>query len=103
MNPLISEGTAMEIEVGEFVIIESQVNLVLGRIVEIKKDDLAKSNLEIVGKIQLLGTIQMDYTLRVSAGVDYYPSINDLIYSAPHEFIASIPEKMQKMKRRLFK
>ncbi len=82
-------------EVGEFVIIESQVNLVLGRIVEIKKDDLAKSNLEIVGKIQLLGTIQMD-TLRVSAGVDYYPSINDLIYSAPHEFIASIPEKMQK-------
>ena len=82
-------------EVGEFVIIESQVNLVLGRIVEIKIDDLAKSNLEIVGKIQLLGTIQMD-TLRVSAGVDYYPSINDLIYSAPHEFIASIPEKMQK-------
>ena len=82
-------------EVGEFIIIESQVNLVLGRIVEIKKDDLAKSNLEIVGKIQLLGTIQMD-TLRVSAGVDYYPSINDLIYSAPHEFIASIPEKMQK-------
>ncbi|TCB49133.1 ATP-binding protein [Acinetobacter sp. ANC 4779] len=82
-------------EVGEFVIIESQVNLVLGRIIEIKKDDLAKSNLEIIGKVQLLGTIQMD-TLRVSAGVDYYPSINDLIYSAPHDFIASIPQKMQK-------
>lgn len=82
-------------EVGEFVLIESQINLVLGRILEIKKDDLAKSNLEIFGKIQLLGTIQMD-TLRVSAGVDYYPSINDLIYSAPHDFIASIPQKMQK-------
>lgn len=82
-------------EVGEFVIIESQVNLVLGRIIEIKKDDLAKSNLDIVGRVQLLGTIQMD-DLRVSAGVDYYPSINDLIYSAPHEFIAKIPQKMQK-------
>lgn len=82
-------------EVGEFVIIESQVNLVLGRIIEIKKDDLAKSNLEIVGRVQLLGSIQMD-DLRVSAGVDYYPSINDLIYSAPHDFIAKIPQKMQK-------
>lgn len=82
-------------EVGEFVIIESQVNLVLGRIIEIKKDDLAKSNLDIVGRVQLLGTIQMD-DLRVSAGVDYYPSINDLIYSAPHDFISKIPQKMQK-------
>jgi len=82
-------------EVGEFVIIESQVNLVLGRIIEIRKDDLSKSNLEIVGCIQLLGTIQMD-TLRVSAGVDFYPSINDLIYSAPHDFIAKIPQKMQR-------
>jgi len=40
-------------EVGEFIIIESQVNLILGRIVEIKKDDLELSNLEIVGRIQL--------------------------------------------------
>lgn len=80
-------------EVGEFVVIESQVNLILGRIVEIKKDDLELSNLEIVGRIQLLGSIQMD-NLRVTAGIDYYPSINDLIYSAPHEFIADIPRRM---------
>lgn len=80
-------------EVGEFVIIESQINLILGRIVEVKKDDLELSNLEIVGRIQLLGSIQMD-TLKVTAGIDYYPSINDLIYSAPHNFIADIPSRM---------
>ena len=80
-------------EVGEFVIIESQINLILGRIVEIKKADLELSNLDIVGRIQLLGSIQMD-NLKVTAGIDYYPSINDLIYSAPHDFIAEIPRRM---------
>ena len=82
-------------EVGEFILIESQVNLILGRIVEIKKDDLNKSNLDIAGRIQLLGTIQMD-SLHVTAGVEYYPNINDLIYSAPHEFIAQLPKRMNK-------
>lgn len=82
-------------EVGEFILIESQVNLILGRIVEIRKDDLEKSNLDIAGRIQLLGTIQMD-NLYVTAGVEYYPNINDLIYSAPHEFIAQLPKKMNK-------
>jgi len=32
--------------------------------------------------------------LKVTAGIDYYPSINDLIYSAPHDFIADIPRRM---------
>ena len=82
-------------EVGEFILIESQVNLILGRIVEIKKDDLNKSNLDIAGRIQLLGTIQMD-NLHVTAGVEYYPNINDLIYSAPHELIAQLPKRMNK-------
>lgn len=82
-------------EVGEFILIESQVNLVLGRIIEIKKDDLDKSNLDIAGRIQLLGTIQMD-SLHVTAGVEYYPNINDLIYSAPHELIAQLPKRMNK-------
>lgn len=82
-------------EVGEFILIESQVNLILGRIVEIKKDDLDKSNLDIAGRIQLLGTIQMD-SLHVTAGVEYYPNINDLIYSAPHELIAQLPKRMNK-------
>lgn len=82
-------------EVGEFILIESQVNLILGRIVEIKKDDLDQSNLDIAGRIQLLGTIQMD-NLHVTAGVEYYPNINDLIYSAPHELIAQLPKRMNK-------
>lgn len=82
-------------EVGEFILIESQVNLILGRIVEIKKDDLDKSNLNIAGRIQLLGTIQMD-SLHITAGVEYYPNINDLIYSAPHELIAQLPKRMNK-------
>lgn len=71
------------------------MNLILGRIVEIKKDDLDKSNLDIEGRIQLLGTIQMD-SLYVTAGVEYYPNINDLIYSAPHELIAQLPKRMNK-------
>ena len=82
-------------EVGEFILIESQVNLILGRIIEIKKDDLDKSNLDIAGRIQLLGTIQMD-SLYVTAGVEYYPNINDLIYSAPHELIAQLPKRMNR-------
>ncbi|CAB1220045.1 AAA-like domain protein [Acinetobacter bouvetii] len=84
-------------EVGEFVIIESQINLILGRIIEIKKSDLELSNLDIVGRIQLLGSIQMD-NLKVTAGIDYYPSISDLIYSAPHDFIADIPRRMNNIK-----
>ncbi|MCK4081909.1 MULTISPECIES: ATP-binding protein [Acinetobacter] len=84
-------------EVGEFVIIESQINLILGRIIEIKKADLELSNLDIVGRVQLLGSIQMD-NLKVTAGIDYYPSINDLIYSAPHAFIADIPIRMSNIK-----
>lgn len=84
-------------EVGEFVVIESQVNLILGRIVEIRKDDLELSNLEIIGRIQLLGSIQMD-TLKVTAGIDYYPNIDDLIYSALHNFIADIPSRMNSYK-----
>ncbi|EPG2129573.1 ATP-binding protein [Acinetobacter baumannii] len=82
-------------EVGEFILIESQVNLVLGRIIEIKKDNLEKSSLDIDGRIQLLGTIQMD-SLYPTAGVEYYPNINDLIYSAPHELIAQLPKKMNR-------
>jgi hypothetical protein len=84
-------------EVGEFILIESQINLILGRIVEIKKDDLSKPNFDIAGKIQLLGTIQMD-SLYVTAGIESYPNINDLIYSAPHELISQLPNKMNKEK-----
>lgn len=35
-------------------------------------------------------------TLRVTAGIDAYPRLGDRIYSAPHRFIASLPELMER-------
>lgn len=82
-------------EVGEFVIIEGQINLVLGRVVEVKKDDISKRNEDALGKIQLLGSICME-TLRVTAGVESYPRLGDRVYAAPHKLVAKIPELMDK-------
>jgi hypothetical protein len=76
-------------EVGEFVIIEGQINLVLGRVVEVKKDDISKRNEDALGKIQLLGSICME-TLRVTAGVESYPRLGDRVYAAPHKLVAKI-------------
>jgi len=71
-------------EVGEFVLIEGQINLLLGRVVEIHLPDSDRrlidsshakvSGLDCIGTIQLLGSIAMD-TLRLSAGVDSYRAI----------------------------
>lgn len=80
-------------EVGEFVVIEGQVNLVLGRVIEVKKDDLSKIKNDALGKIQLLGSISME-TLQVSPGVDSYPRLGDRVYAAPHKLVAKIPELM---------
>lgn len=80
-------------EVGEFVIIEGQVNLVLGRIIEVKNENHFSNKDESLGKIQLLGSIAMD-SLKVTAGVEHYPRLGDKVYSAPHNLIAKIPELM---------
>lgn len=80
-------------EVGEFVLIEGQVNLVLGRIIEVKNENHFSNKDESLGKIQLLGSIAMD-SLKVTAGVEYYPRLGDKAYSAPHNLIAKIPELM---------
>jgi DNA helicase HerA-like ATPase len=80
-------------EVGEFVIIEGQINLVLGRVIEVKKDDLSKIKHDALGKIQLLGSISME-TLKVGPGVDSYPRLGDRVYAAPHKLVAKIPELM---------
>src|SRR5882724_4959369 len=87
-------------EVGEFVLIEGQLNLLLGRVVEIRLPeserlsvDAAHSkvvDLDAVGRIQLLGSVAMD-TLRVTAGVDSYPRLGDRVYAAPHNFVADLP------------
>lgn len=91
-------------EVGEFVLIEGQINLLLGRVVEIhlpeterRSVDAAHSKivgLDAIGTIQLLGSVAMD-TLRVTAGVESYPRLGDRVYAAPHNFVADLPSLME--------
>lgn len=91
-------------EVGEFVLIEGQMNLLLGRVAEIhlpESERLAVDathskvvDLDAVGTIQLLGSIAMD-TLRVTAGVESYPRLGDRVYAAPHNFVADLPSLME--------
>lgn len=92
-------------EVGEFVLIEGQQSLLLGRIAEIRlrdperraitRDFAGKSDLDALGQIQLLGCVSMD-ELAVTAGVDAYPRLGDRIYAAPHRFIAMLPQLMER-------
>lgn len=91
-------------EVGEFVLIEGQQNLVLGRVTEIRLPDAARrtitpsqshsSGIDAIGVIQLLGCIEMD-DLMITSGVDSYPRLGDRVYAAPHEFISLIPLLME--------
>jgi hypothetical protein len=91
-------------EVGEFVLIEGQINLLLGRVIEIhlpeserRSVDTSRSkvmNLDAVGTIQLLGSVAMD-SLRVTAGVESYPRLGDRVYAAPHNFVADLPSLME--------
>lgn len=91
-------------EVGEFVLIEGQINVLLGRVVEIHLPDADRRlidtshgrvpDLDGIGTIQLLGSIAMD-SLRISAGVDSYPRLGDRVYAAPHSFIANLPKFME--------
>ena len=92
-------------EVGEFVLVEGQQSLLLGRISEIRlreperrsltRDFSGDNELAALGQIQLLGCVAID-TLRVTAGVDAYPRLGDRIYAAPHSFIALLPQLMEK-------
>jgi uncharacterized protein len=91
-------------EVGEFVLIEGQITLLLGRVVEIhlpESDRLSVDavhsrvlDLNAVGTIQLLGSVAMD-TLHVAAGVESYPRLGDRVYAAPHNFVADLPSLME--------
>lgn len=91
-------------EVGEFVLIEGQINLLLGRVAEIhlpeserRSVDASHSkvmDLDAVGTIQLLGSVAMD-SLRVTAGVESYPRLGDRVYAAPHNFVADLPSLME--------
>lgn len=94
-------------EVGEFVLIECQQNLLLGKVTEvrlpererynIKQNSSKTDNLDVIAQIQLLGTVTPDQLL-VSAGVESYPRVGDKVYCAPHEFIALIPSLIEMSK-----
>lgn len=91
-------------EVGEFVLIEGQTILLLGRVVEIHLPESERHSvnashskvmdLDAVGTIQLLGSVAMD-SLRVTAGVESYPRLGDRVYAAPHNFVADLPSLME--------
>jgi len=92
-------------EVGEFVLIEGQRNILLGRIIEVRlpegerqnigQDYAGSDDLDAIGHIQLLGSISMT-DFHVTAGVDAYPRLGDRVYVAPHQLIALIPGLMTK-------
>lgn len=92
-------------EVGEFVLIEGQQNLILGRIAQVylreaerrvlAKDVALSENLEALGTVELLGSVAM-HTLEVAAGIAAYPRLGDRIYAAPHKFVALLPQLMEK-------
>ncbi|MDX2024322.1 MAG: ATP-binding protein [Deltaproteobacteria bacterium] len=90
-------------EVGEFVLIEGQTSIAFGRIVEVRIEGASSSSSHgssddvlpnALASVQLLGTIAAD-TLRVSAGVGIYPRLFDRVYSAPHWFVAAIPQNIE--------
>lgn len=92
-------------EVGEFVLIEGQQSLLLGRVTEVSlreserrsvtKTFSGKNDLDALGSIQLLGCVSM-VDLYVTAGVDSYPRLGDRIYAAPHDFISLLPQLMER-------
>lgn len=90
-------------EVGELVLIEGQVDLVLGRVVDVRVGDPERWELgkasssgskDVSGFVQFLGTVRPD-TLQVTAGVAHYPRLGDRVYAAPHAFVGRIPHFME--------
>ncbi|XID75483.1 ATP-binding protein [Alkanindiges sp. WGS2144] len=87
-------------EVGEFVIIEAQRTINLGRITEVKlperdrtevtQDYDGKGGLDAIGFVQLLGSVDLN-NLKVQAGVVSYPRLGDRVYAAPSILLALIP------------
>ena len=92
-------------EVGEFVLVEGQQCILLGRISEVRLREqdrrsispsfAGSADLDAIGQIQLLGSVSLD-ELRVTPGVETYPRLGDRIYAAPHRFISLLPLLMEK-------
>lgn len=89
-------------EVGEFVLIEGQTSLVLGKLVEVRLPETERKGLalerasnDVIGNIQFLGAVRSD-SLQVTPGVATYPRLGDRVYGAPHEFVSRIPSLMER-------
>jgi uncharacterized protein len=92
-------------EVGELVLIEGQVDLVLGRLTDVRVPESDRRTLapnaspsaalDVFGFVQFLGTVRPD-TLRVAAGVANYPRLGDRVYAAPHSFVGQIPNLLER-------
>ncbi len=90
-------------EVSEFVLIEGERSAVFGRITEVKLPESERLSVEdeagvgvdvhALAFVQLLATVSLR-SLRVISGIEAYPRLGDKVYSAPHSFIAKIPELM---------
>jgi hypothetical protein len=91
-------------EVGEFVLIESELVALLGRIVQVRLPERERRAVNVetgegvtvdaVAHVQLLGTVALE-TLRITAGISVYPRLGDRTYSAPDTFLSSIPIRME--------
>jgi hypothetical protein len=91
-------------EVGEFVLIEGQQSLLLGRIAEVRLVEAERRAMQpglveaepqgVLGRIDLLGHLSMD-DLQATAGVDAYPRLGDRIFAAPHALMAMLPSLME--------
>ncbi|WEV53371.1 ATP-binding protein [Bifidobacterium sp. ESL0704] len=88
-------------EVGEYVVIQSQQVVLMGRIsdVTVPHSDIAQlehntytvNTVSANATIQLLGSIAQD-TFKITAGVTAYPRLGDLVYSLPKAFLGLIPQ-----------
>lgn len=87
-------------EVGEFTVIECEHFALLGRIIEVRLPERERrsldqesgsgSDVDAVAIVQLLGSVTLD-SMNVIAGVSSYPRLGDRVYSAPIEFLSTIP------------
>ncbi|ARA77990.1 cell division protein FtsK [Pectobacterium brasiliense] len=92
-------------EVGEILLVEGQQSIILGRMIEVKLPErernevseslTGKDNIDAIGYIQLLGSIDIS-ELKVESGIKSFPRLGDRVFSAPLEFISLIPELINK-------
>jgi uncharacterized protein len=92
-------------EVGEFVLIEGELVVLLGRVIEVRLPERERRavdtetgdgvTVDAVANVQLLGTVALE-TLAVTAGVSTHPRLGDRVYSAPDTFLSSIPLRMER-------